>query len=64
MALKRYNGPEASVILSVAGHEIGTCAQGESIVIPDELADMVEWPGYWEDFSAPETKAITSGGEE
>ena len=53
MALKRYVGPEDAVILRVAGHEIGTCAKDEAIVVPDELAELVEWPDYWQDGAAP-----------
>lgn len=47
MALFTYNGPYESVELKVAGYEIGTVEQGGSIVVPDDLADSVEWQDYW-----------------
>jgi hypothetical protein len=43
MALKRYIGPYESVRLMVAGEEIGIVNKGDSVVIPDEIADSVEW---------------------
>jgi hypothetical protein len=49
MALFKYIGPEAEVRLSVAGHEIGNCERGGSIVVPDELAELVVFPEeHWE----------------
>jgi len=57
MALKRYIGPLESVRLQVAGHEIGIVKQGDSIVVPDELAELTEWQAdYWAD-GAPVTPA-------
>ena len=50
MALKRYIGPLESVRLQVAGHEIGIVKQGDSIVVPDELAELTEWQAdLWAD---------------
>jgi len=44
VALYKYLGPYAEVRVSVAGTEVGTVAKDESISVPDELADLSEWP--------------------
>jgi len=49
MALKKYVGPFDAVTVRVAGNELGTVENGASIVVPDELAGLTEWPAdHWE----------------
>lgn len=50
MALKRYIGPYDAVEVKVAGRELGIVEKDGSIVVPDELAELVAWsPELWED---------------
>jgi hypothetical protein len=50
MALKRYVGPDSEVSVVVAGREMGIVKNGEAIVVPDELAELVVWQDQlWED---------------
>ena len=61
MALFMYDGPYTEVDLKVAGNEIGSVKKGESIVVPDELAALVEWQDYWKraDESKSDRKPVT-----
>lgn len=48
--LKRYVGPDDEVRVVVAGTEIGNVRQGESIAVPDEIAELTVWPDtLWQD---------------
>lgn len=48
--LKRYIGPYDQVSVAVAGNDFGTVKNGEALVVPDVLAESVEWaPENWED---------------
>ena len=51
MALKKYVGQHYEGIeLVVHGESFGYLKPGESVVVPDELADTVAWPDeLWED---------------
>ena len=61
MAVKRYLGPEASVLLRVAGNEIGLVEQGEAIFVPDELAELTVWQDFWEDVKSTGDKSDKAG---
>lgn len=56
MALFTYDGDYAAVDLRVAGHDLGTVEKGGSIVVPDELASLTEWPDYWKRADEPKTE--------
>ena len=61
MALFTYDGPYQEVDLKVAGNEVGSVKKGESIVVPDDLAALVEWQDYWTraDETKPDRKPVT-----
>ena len=64
--LKQYIGPHDEVKVVIAGNEIGIVKQGESISVPDELAESVGWAEtLWQDFKpAPAVRNSKSEGSE
>jgi hypothetical protein len=62
--LKTYIGPyHEGVELTVMGESFGVVKPGDSIVIPDEIAEQVDWPSdIWR--SGPEKKAASSKDKE
>lgn len=55
--LMRYVGPLEEARISVAGNDFGTIKRGEAIVVPDELANSVEWSEHWENVKATKKAA-------
>lgn len=54
--LKVYIGPDAEVRVVVAGTEIGIVKNGESIVVPDDIAATTVWPdALWQDVPPAKT---------
>jgi hypothetical protein len=48
--LKRYIGPEPEIMVSIHGQDYGLVRQGESIPVPDEIAEITSWAETnWED---------------
>jgi len=66
MALKRYKGHFAEgVELRVMGESFGTLKPGESVAVPDELAEQVTWPeDVWEDVAEKAAKSKSKTDEE
>jgi hypothetical protein len=60
--LKRYVGPLDEVFVSIAGNEFGIVKNGESLVVPNELAESVGWSEHWEDVKDSK-KALKSAKE-
>jgi hypothetical protein len=59
--LMRYVGPDEAVRVVVAGTEIGVVKQGESIVVPDEIAESTVWPDtLWQDGTEKKTASKKS----
>lgn len=57
--LKRYVGHQSPVSVILGGEDFGYVETGDSIVVPDDLADALSWPEEnWED-GAPKPKAKT-----
>lgn len=53
--LKRYIGND-EVTVTLAGQDFGTVSNGDSIPVPDELANSLAWPeGLWEDVNSSKT---------
>lgn len=42
--LKRYIGHQSPVSVVVGGEDFGYVETGDSIVVPDDLANSVSWP--------------------
>jgi hypothetical protein len=59
--LKRYIGDVSPATIYVGGQDFGTVETGDSIAIPDDLAESVAWAEEnWEDVaSQKETKDNT-----
>jgi hypothetical protein len=52
--LKRYIGRESPARIVIAGKDFGTVETGESIPVPDDLANSVAWPeANWADGAPP-----------
>ena len=48
--LKRYIGPADEVTVSINGQDFGIVHKGDSIPVPDELANSVAWSDVlWDD---------------
>lgn len=63
--LKQYIGPYDEVRVVVAGIEVGRVKQGESLAIPDEVADSVTWPDtLWQDNAPAAIEAPKDSGSE
>jgi len=61
VALFKYLGPHDEVSVRVAGNDIGTVERDSSIAVPDELADLTEWPDEnWERADKPKAKPKAS----
>lgn len=61
--LKRYIGND-EVTVTLAGQDFGTVNTGDSIPVPDELANSLSWPeSLWEDVSSPKTDKSNKDGK-
>lgn len=57
--LKRYIGRTSPARIVIAGREFGVVETGDSIPVPDDLANSVAWPeSNWED-GAPKKETKT-----
>ena len=60
--LKRYIGPADEVTVSINGQDFGIVHKGESIPVPDELANSVMWPEeLWDDGETKPANNKTKG---
>lgn len=63
--LKRYIGPADEVTVSINGQDYGIVHNGESIPVPDELANSVSWPeNLWDDGETTPAKTSTKKGSD
>jgi len=55
--LKRYVGRVSPARIVIGGRDFGTVETGDSIVVPDDLANSVAWPeGNWADGAPKKSK--------
>lgn len=57
--LKRYIGPFSPVTVVIAGQDFGMVETGDSLAVPDDLANSVAWPetNWADDAPAQENSA-------
>ena len=66
MALKRYKGHFGEgVEVVIMGESYGHLKPGDSVVVPDEIAEQVAWPeDIWEDAKPPAKEKKSKTEEE
>lgn len=54
MPLMRYVGPLDEAMVVIAGENYGIIKKGESLAVPDKVADGASWSEHWEMVGKPD----------